>query len=243
MKTLDHVNQELDADIPASAVSTREGGNGRKLSYLSGWYVIDRLNKVFGPLGWATETKELRLVHEGKYQDRYGKDSFHVHYIAQVLLMVESNGARTTHLATGYGDGSDKTNPGKAHELAVKEAETDALKRAAKNLGMSMGLALYNKDQPNVSQEIEVPLTHTEKPLTIASEPHLAVRTITASPLSPDELLERITQLSKVIIKKKLKTKDEILNFMNEKYKVSAKEQLNGDQRQAFTRDLSDFLQ
>lgn len=154
MKTLEQINQELDESIPRSAVSSREGGNGKQLSYLAGHYVISRLNKVFGPLAWASDIKSLQLVHSGTTPDRYGKDVHTTHYIAQVRLVVQGpDGVATEHTDVGYGDGSDKSNPGKAHELAVKEAVTDALKRCAKNLGMSMGLALYDKDQPNVADD------------------------------------------------------------------------------------------
>jgi len=139
--------EQLDAPIPRSAVSQRQGGGGRSLSYLAGHYVIDRLNKVFGPMNWASKIESLQLVHTAENS---------VHYIAQVRLVVEDeNGKKTEHTDVGYGDGSDKTNIGKAHELAVKEATTDALKRAAKNLGQSMGLALYSKDQENVVEDEE----------------------------------------------------------------------------------------
>jgi hypothetical protein len=41
-------------------------------------------------------------------------------------------------------------NPGEAHESAIKEAETDAMKRALTTFGNPFGLALYDKEQHNV---------------------------------------------------------------------------------------------
>lgn len=35
-------------------------------------------------------------------------------------------------------------DPGEAHDMAVKTAESDAFKRAAINLGDNFGLSLYN---------------------------------------------------------------------------------------------------
>jgi hypothetical protein len=40
--------------------------------------------------------------------------------------------------------------PGEAHESAIKEAETDAMKRALSTFGNPFGLALYDKEQQNV---------------------------------------------------------------------------------------------
>jgi hypothetical protein len=157
-KTVTQVIQELDAPIPRSAVSEREGAGRRTFSYLQAHYVIDRANKVFGQLNWSSETVENRPVFEGKVPNSYGKEKYSVSYLARVRVEFQAedeNGQirRTSHMGTGYGDGDDATNPGKAHELAMKEAESDALKRALKNAGMSMGLALYDKDQTNVADE------------------------------------------------------------------------------------------
>jgi hypothetical protein len=48
---------------------------------------------------------------------------------------------------SGHGTGP---NPGEAHESAIKEAETDAMKRALTTFGNPFGLALYDKEQLNV---------------------------------------------------------------------------------------------
>jgi len=40
--------------------------------------------------------------------------------------------------------------PGEAHESAIKEAETDAMKRALSTFGNPFGLALYDREQQNV---------------------------------------------------------------------------------------------
>lgn len=144
-KTYDQVIQELDAKIPRDCISSREGGGRSKLSYLEGHYVIDRLNKVLGIGNWAYRATAT-VVHTDTVNNS-------VHYTAQVHLVVElPGGIKTEFVDYGYGDGSDKFKIGKAHELAVKEAVTDGIKRCAKNLGMSMGLALYDKTQENVEE-------------------------------------------------------------------------------------------
>jgi hypothetical protein len=42
---------------------------------------------------------------------------------------------------------------GQAHESALKEAETDAMKRALMTFGNQFGLALYDKTQENVEDD------------------------------------------------------------------------------------------
>lgn len=154
MKTKEQILTDLDANIPKSAVSSRQGGGTKALSYLEGWYVIDRMNKIFGPDAWSYDVTELRCVHQGELDGKYGK----IHsasYSATVALFVQFPDGQQAKRITdvGFGNGTDKTDPGKPHELATKEAVTDALKRCAKSLGMSLGLALYDKKQENVGDE------------------------------------------------------------------------------------------
>lgn len=154
----------LDAEIPEDAISERSNG-GTTLSYLTGAYVINRLNQVLGHGNWGYEVDKLEKVFEGKIQQRSG-EVFATSYIAQVRLFHRLGDASADKFSfsncfsdVGYGDGTDKGSPGKAHELAVKEAVTDALKRCAKNLGMSFGLQLYFKEGYNqaMGSTIETP--------------------------------------------------------------------------------------
>lgn len=153
----EYVLRELDSKIPREEVSTRSGGNGVTLDYVSGYYVISQLNRIFGPANWSY-TSEVSKLFEGRVLDRYGKDIFTVHYSSCVKLRVKFPNSQTTEFSDyGYGDGTDKTNPGKAHELAIKEAVTDGIKRCAKNLGNRLGLALYSKEQENVEETSTLP--------------------------------------------------------------------------------------
>lgn len=154
IKTKEEIFAALDANIPKSAVSTRQGGGTKALSYLEGWFVIDRMNKIFGPDAWSYDVTELRCVHKGELDGKYGA-IFSASYSATVALFVQfPDGIQAKRITdVGFGNGTDKTDPGKPHELATKEAVTDALKRCAKSLGMSLGLALYDKKQENVGDE------------------------------------------------------------------------------------------
>lgn len=240
MKTKEQILSDLDANIPKSAVEQRQGGGASKLSYLAGWYVIDRMNKIFGPDAWSYDVTELRCVHSGKISGKYG-DQESASYSATVALFVQfPDGTQAKRITdVGFGNGTDKTDPGKPHELATKEAVTDALKRCAKSLGMSLGLALYDKKQENVGDEEPAPKapkhpglgdvvlcaapkpastqTVAEKAQAAVSYPKTGEMTLSGSS-DRDSLNKRITAMSKVVIAKRLKTLDELKGNMFDKY-------------------------
>lgn len=146
--------EKLNQNIPESAVEKRSGGGGKELSYLTGAYVINRLNEVLGQGNWGYSLKSLTKTFEGTVVQGYKKEEyFSTSYVAQLFFEANIEGKRAFFEEVGYGDGTDKSSPGKAHELATKEAVTDALKRAAKNLGISLGLGLYFKSGEYVDEQ------------------------------------------------------------------------------------------
>lgn len=151
MKPYKEILEDLDKKIPRDVVSERDGGGGRRLSYLEGHYVIDRLNKVFGPLNW---NKEIVEVKEVVNKTSRGEFPAYLVKLRLTVSVIYIDGSILTSVKEGYGYGADKSSQN-AHELAIKEAVTDALKVAAKDLGMSMGLALYSKSQENVGDDDE----------------------------------------------------------------------------------------
>jgi hypothetical protein len=258
-KTLEQLVTELDANIPRSAVKEREGNSGRMFSYLSADYVIDRMNKLFGNLNWSTSTLHVEAVYEGSIKDRYGKEKFHVSYIARVQVEaqhIDENGrvVRTSHVGTGYGDGSDSTNPGKAHELAAKEAESDALKRACKNFGQSMGLALYDKDQPNVVEDGDAGKSSSAStaPQLSSTQPSQAPAPSAPGSSRPkfergdarpkanerDQLNKLIGTTSQIIIRQRKNTVEGLRSELKTKYGVESKEALSDVQAQEFLKEL-----
>jgi len=137
----------LSAPLAREAVKTREQGNS-KLSYIEAWHAIGEANRIFGFDAWDRETVDLRCVSEkprkiGKGQ--YERDGWGVTYIAKVRVTVGS----IIREGCGSGHGID-ADPGLAHESALKEAESDAMKRALMTFGNPFGLALYDKTQANV---------------------------------------------------------------------------------------------
>lgn len=196
------LREKLDEKIPRDAVSSRDGGGGRSLDYLSNFYVIKRLNETLGQGNWSYRIQELTKVFEGTLKDRFDKPVNHVSYTAQVELFFRGLPTDGKYdgiyfVDVGYGDGTDKANPGKAHELAVKEAVTDGVKRCAKNLGMSLGLALYDKDQEFVAEQDETPSTEVKqeaKPQSSSYDTALPKSVVAAAQTVAKKLDRKITE-------------------------------------------------
>lgn len=138
---------ELGKPLSSSAVKERDQA-GRKLSYIEGWHAIAEANRIFGFDGWQRETIALNMVAqaERKIGKTNPRDGWGVSYIAKARVTV----AGVTRDGWGAGHGID-VDLGQAHESAIKEAETDAMKRALMTFGNPFGLALYDKSQANVS--------------------------------------------------------------------------------------------
>ena len=135
--------EQLSAKLDKANVKERTQA-GRKLSYVEGWHAIAEANRIFGFDAWTRETLDLRMVAERERQVGQGQ-GFGVTYIAKVRVIVD--GVAREGIGAGHGIDRDL---GLAHESAVKEAETDAMKRALMTFGNPFGLALYDKTQENV---------------------------------------------------------------------------------------------
>jgi DNA repair and recombination protein RAD52 len=143
------IKAELTKKLNPKDVKQRVGSGGQQLDYLEGWYVIQEANRIFGPDGWSRETVFLEPCGE-PVQHKAGK--YKVAYRATVK--VTANGVVRYGSGFGNGIGSD---PVDVHELALKEAETDAMKRALATFGNPFGLALYDKTRANVGVDAPPP--------------------------------------------------------------------------------------
>lgn len=140
----------LEAPLDRGHVATREQA-GRSLSYIEAWHAIAEANRIFGFDGWTRETVDLRLLGEPREtKDKYGKDQWRVGYSARVRITVFAGERTIIREGCGFGSGIDK-DVDQAHESALKEAESDAMKRALMTFGNPFGLALYDKSQSSVA--------------------------------------------------------------------------------------------
>jgi DNA repair and recombination protein RAD52 len=142
----------LTAPLHKSNVKERSQA-GRNLSYIEAWHAIAEANRIFGFDAWNRETVELLQLGEPRVtKDKYGNDQWRVGYRAKVRITVGS----IVREGCGFGSGIDK-DVDQAHESALKEAESDAMKRALMTFGNPFGLALYDKAQANVTSERPAP--------------------------------------------------------------------------------------
>ena len=144
----------LNEPILAQNVKERKAGWGSEdntLAYVEGYHVIAEANRIFGFGNWSSETIETTCVQN---------EPKAVSYIAKVRITV----GNVIREGTGAGHGN-QSNHGNNHESAIKEAETDARKRAFMQFGNQFGLSLYNgkdkswkenkakpQDQPSVAE-------------------------------------------------------------------------------------------
>ena len=122
----------LNEPILAKNVKERDGNQAGtfQLAYVEGWHVIDEANRIFGFDGWTSETIETNLVAE---------EQKCISYTAKVRITIGD----VIREGTGAGHGRFGSL-GEKHESAIKEAETDARKRAFMQFGNQFGLSLYN---------------------------------------------------------------------------------------------------
>ena len=150
MSFTDSQKAMLSHKLCADKIKTRNQG-GKPVSYIEGWHAIAEANRIFGFDAWSRETIDLRCVSERERE--IGKDKapgWGVSYIARVRVTVGD----LVREGCGTGHGIDR-DLGQAHESALKEAETDAMKRALMTFGNPFGLALYDKEQNNVAAPVD----------------------------------------------------------------------------------------
>jgi DNA recombination protein Rad52 len=132
--------RKLVRDVDARHVQTREF-DGKRLTYIEGWYAIAQANAIFGHAGWDRE-----MVHFERVMERTRSDAIVTcGYMARVRIRVRAGSTEIIREGTGWGSAAASTATA-ANERALKAAETDATKRALSTFGASFGLSLYDKD-------------------------------------------------------------------------------------------------
>ena len=148
MSFTDEQTELLKAPLSSANVKTRKMA-GRTLSYLEGWVAIAEANRIFGHDGWDRQTVYCKEISRQEVKiGNQQKAGWKVGYEAKVLIL--AGGA--SREGTGHGNGT-MTDLFDCIESAAKEAETDAMKRALMTFGNPFGLALYDKEQKNVSRD------------------------------------------------------------------------------------------
>lgn len=162
-------------------------------SHLPAFDVIAHLTRIFGFEGWDKEVTSLWLISESSRPNPNdsSKTQYTVTYGCQMRLTIKAKVEGSSIFGNSLGvvkrieeaaTGSANNLPslGDAHDFAMKNAISYALKRCAKDLGDQFGLSLYNKGQvggilskslayPDKSDEVEADANRTT-PLTLGND-------------------------------------------------------------------------
>jgi recombination DNA repair RAD52 pathway protein len=116
------------------------------LSHLEGYDVESHLSRVFGFEGWDKDITKLWLIGETAVE-KNGRTGYNVTYGCQLRLTIYSPDGLVACVRDGAATGSANNLPsyGDAHDFAMKNSVTYALKVASKTLGDQFGLSLYDK--------------------------------------------------------------------------------------------------
>lgn len=147
MSFTDTQTASLKAPLSRQNVRSRKQG-GQDLSYVEGWHAIAEANRIFGFDAWDRETLDVRQLGEPRIVNGKAR----IAYMARVRITVRAGDTRVIREGCGFGSGIDG-DVGQAHEKALKEAETDAMKRGLMTFGNPFGLALYDKAQAGVTDD------------------------------------------------------------------------------------------
>ena len=149
----------VDRNVPPELVSNRASGRNSTVSYLKGDIDADRLNEIFGPLGWCVSASTPKIDRfedtRTKWDKPQGggratpKDVEMVIYAVttQVTLTIKARSEKSTdtvfvQTGVGYGEVEPNKHAKDAIGMAVKGAETDGFKRCCTFLGKAFGMFL-----------------------------------------------------------------------------------------------------
>lgn len=131
----EHQYEQLLKPLHPNRVAKRQQA-GRNLSYLEAWDVKAHLIRIFGFGEWNWEVESADLAFESEKDGKWN-----VGYKVIGRLHIKTLNCWYTEACIGA---ATLPQRGEAHDMAIKTAESDALKRAAINLGTQFGLSLYD---------------------------------------------------------------------------------------------------
>lgn len=130
--------KQLTNPIHKDRVAVKQG-----MSYVEAYDIKATLIRMFGFAGFSSEVVEAKIIKavEVPQVSNNTKMNWAVTAQATVKLTIHQTGAVYTETAIA---GSKQPDFTESADMAIKSAESDALKRAAIFLGTQFGLSLYN---------------------------------------------------------------------------------------------------
>ncbi|KAI8867543.1 dsRNA-binding domain-like protein [Ramicandelaber brevisporus] len=167
----DRIGYELRRNLGPEFIKQRWGAQGKGVAYLEGWQAIELANAVFGFDGWSSEIVEMTL----KYMDVVKGNKYNVGVSCVVrVTYTDEGGKQVYHDDVGFGWVDEAFSKNSGLEKSKKEAVTDALKRALKTFGNSLGSCVYNKAfLTKVARVKSKPFSGVDETTLIRSAPEL----------------------------------------------------------------------
>ena len=137
----DEQTKVLLMGIRPSRVAVMDG-----MSYVEGYDVRAMLTRIFGFGMWEEIAQApTEMLYDLETTTKAGKPAHKVAYKASRRLVIHHpDGMTTNHDGSAVGEATmPDFKQGDTHDMAIKTAETQALKRCAINLGDQFGLSLY----------------------------------------------------------------------------------------------------
>lgn len=130
--------RQLTSPIKKDRVAVKQG-----MSYVEAYDIKATLIRMFGFGGFSSEVIEAKIIKAEQVEQasKNGKMNWAVTAQATVRLSIHQTGAVYAETAIA---GSKQPDFTESADMAIKSAESDALKRAAIFLGTQFGLSLYN---------------------------------------------------------------------------------------------------
>lgn len=138
--------EALVAPLDAKRVRQKQGQ-----SHLEAWDIRRHLIRVFGWGGWDLTVLSCDCILERSFWSDKPNEPFKgrhtvAYRVTMRLTIKDVEGNELAHFEDGaVGDSQNQPSLADAHDMALKTAMSQALKRCAINLGDRYGLSLYNK--------------------------------------------------------------------------------------------------
>lgn len=145
----DKIEQVAERPLDQRQIMQLDKG-GTSIDYISGESMIDLLNEAFGPF-WSCEFDKPEAVHYAPVNSRSGK--YNPQEVIQVKCTItvpfydDETKSTVTVKREGFGTATLKAH---GEDMAVKTAQTDAMKKAAYSFGIAAELFFYKKDRNGI---------------------------------------------------------------------------------------------
>ncbi|KAJ2494022.1 DNA repair protein rad52 [Coemansia sp. RSA 2050] len=132
------IQSQLRRPLGPEHVSKRAGVGNTSLSYIEGWRIINIANQIFGFDGWSSSIQNFSVDYDDQMDGRWNLGC------SCLVRITLRDGTYKEDI--GYGTIDNAKSRGMAYEKCKKEAVTDAIKRAMRQFGNSLGNCVYDKE-------------------------------------------------------------------------------------------------